>query len=81
MEIVIWGAGARGKRIYKILPNDNVVAFIDHNDKYKDSYFHEKPIISYVEYKHLYDNAVILVSLSDYEEVESLLIRDGIKNY
>ena len=73
MRYVIWGAGARGKRIYYYLEKADIAAFID-NDKIKQgTQYCGRPVISLAQYMREYPECYIIISnLRENEVVEKL---------
>ncbi len=73
MRYVIWGAGARGKRIYCYLEKEDIVAFIDNDKTKQGTQYCGKPVISLARYLREYSECYIIISnLRENEVVEKL---------
>lgn len=73
MKYVIWGAGERGRRIYYHLKKEDILAFIDGDEKKQGTEYCNKQVISLSEYKKKYlDCYIIIASLSEREVVDKL---------
>jgi len=81
MEIVIWGAGIRGKRLFDKLPEGLIVAYIDTDTDLHDMCYNEIPIISYETYKSTYQEYPILVSALYNDSIITQLHEDNNFNY
>ena len=60
MKVIIWGTGTRGKRLYNILGENRVIAFIDNKRTKKE--MNGKPVIDFNTYKQKYGKEIIVVS-------------------
>jgi len=80
-KYIIWGAGDIGKRVYKILGNVNVAAFIDSAEEKWGKEFCGKEIINLEKYKKLYSNYNIIISCAKEQEVANVLDANGINKY
>lgn len=84
MKILIWGCGARGKDFYSRLSKDdkdNVIAFIDSNEKLVGSEYEGKRIISFEEYEKRYIDYFIVISPVRVKEIRRTLEEKGIYQY
>ena len=81
MKILIWGCGARGKRIFSRLDRDDVVAFIESNEALIGSEYEGKKIISLEEYEREYADYFILISPIRVNEIRETLEKKGIYQY
>ncbi len=80
-DLLIWGAGEYGKRMFSHLGSENVIAFIDTNPQKIGSYLYEKPIISYETYKKDYKNYFIVISPMESTQIEEKLHNDHIISF
>ncbi len=73
--VVIWGGGARGKSLYRILGSENVVSFVDQNKDLQKEGFCDCPILSFDEFlKSDYYSYPVVVSAFNFEkEIEKQL--------
>lgn len=60
MDIIIWGAGTRGKRLYDILGSERVIAFIDNNIASEN--INGKSVINFDTYIKYFNKNIIVVS-------------------
>lgn len=81
MQIVIWGTGERGKRIYSRMQSNEVVAFIDNDANKIGTEYEGKRIISLAQYIENYSQYFILISPLKTEEIRQQLERFGISQY
>lgn len=81
MEILIWGCGVRGKRIFSRLDKDEVIAFIDSNEELIGSEYEGKRIISLEEYEKQYAGYFILISPIRVDAIREKLEKRGIYQY
>lgn len=81
MEILIWGCGVRGKRIFSRLDKDEVIAFIDSNEELIGSEYEGKRIISLEEYEKEYAGYFILISPIRVDAIREKLEKRGIYQY
>lgn len=80
MKFIIWGAGERGKRISYHINKENVVAFIDTNEKRVGELYEGSKVIDFKEYLEKYQDICIVISTHE-EEVVDLLHKNGIFHY
>lgn len=80
MQVVIWGAGERGKRLLFHLGQEKVLAFIDVDIQKIGTRILDKEIISYESYLEKYLGISIVISTHE-ESVIKKLNEDGIFNY
>jgi Protein of unknown function DUF115. len=81
MKIIIWGVGERGKRIFSRLKPEEVIAFIDNDEKKIGKKFKGKEIISLQEYLDYYSHYFILISLLRPDAVKRQLEEKGVFEY
>lgn len=81
MKYVIWGAGARGGRVFQHLKDEEVIAFIDQDKEKKGMMYYGKPIIDIEEYKERYNECFIIISNLREEEVINELVDNNIYTY
>lgn len=81
MQYVIWGAGLRGKRLFSHLRDNNVLAFVDKNEKKIGTYCCGKKIISLQDYVEQYKNAILVIAHVFEEEAIEELDLLGINRY
>ncbi len=62
MEIVIWGAGVRGRRLLHFIGNERVVAFIDSRPEIHNSSYEGIPIISFDKYLTSHRKGYIVIT-------------------
>lgn len=62
VKYVIFGAGYRGKKIFEYLGAENIVAFIDSNNKKVGKTFCGKKIVSLKDYRREYEDCFIIIS-------------------
>lgn len=67
-QIVIWGAGARGKALARVLGYENVSAFIDNNIDKKGKVIRGCPVVSFEDYRKERDHKAIVISSLNYEK-------------
>jgi len=80
-KYIIWGAGAIGKRVYKIIGDVNAAAFIDSAEEKWGKKFCGKEIISLEKYCRQYSNYKIIISCTKEDEVANVLDSKNISNY
>lgn len=74
MKYIIWGAGRRGKWAIQFLGEENVLAFIDGNEKRIGQDFCGKKIISLKTAEELYkDYIIVLTPLEGSDEIQDYL--------
>jgi len=78
---MIWGAGVIGKRVYKIIGGDNVIAFIDSAAEKWGQNLCGKKIINLDTYCQEYTNYKIIISCTKEDDVANVLDTKGISNY
>lgn len=81
MELFIWGAGEKGRRIYEHLEPEDVVAFVDSDIGKSGHEFLGKKIISVEEYIENYSNYYIVIAHPDEPDAVELLESRNIVNY
>ena len=81
MRYVIWGAGARGKRIYHHLEKTDIVAFIDGDKKKQGTEYCGKPVINFNEYIEKYSECYIVISNLREDEVINQLKQNNVSKY
>ena len=79
-KLVIWGAGERGKRLYRHIET-HVDAFIDLDIKKQGSCIDDKPIIDYAEYEKDYNSDFNVISYSHEKEVVDFLVTHNNPRY
>ncbi len=78
MQFVIWGAGERGRRLYKQLTDKYIVAFIDENLEVEVD---NLPIISLDEYKANWCKYPIIISFEDEKAGVDILNNKGVNSF
>lgn len=81
MKYVIWGAGARGLRVYSQLRESDVAAFIDNDEKKQGTWYGGKQVISFSEYEKAYSECYIIISNLQENEVVKRLKENHIGRY
>ena len=81
MKYIIWGAGERGRRVYNHLKEEEVLAFIDSNEKKQGTEYCNKQVISLLEYKEKYSDCYIVISNLSEDEVVNELKKNSINKY
>ena len=81
MEIIIWGVGLRGKRIYSKLQKEDVVAFIDSDVTKVGEEYDGKKIIDLEEYIEKYLDYFILITPKKSKEIKKQLQDKQITQY
>lgn len=81
LKYVIWGAGKRGKRIFRYVGAEDVQAFIDNEESKIGNKYLGKKIISYEEYKNEYLDCYIIISCIYENEIIEILNRDNNHKY
>lgn len=81
MRYVIWGAGARGKRMYYHLEKAAIVAFIDNDETKQGTNYCGKPVIDLVQYQRDYAECYIIISNLRENEVVKKLKQNHINRY
>lgn len=83
MKYVIWGAGLRGKRLFRHLKSDDVIAFADKSADKIGSCIYGKEIISLDEYikNRKYKETILVIAHTFEQEAVDELEGCGIKNY
>lgn len=80
-QIVVWGAGTRGKRLLSKLGRESILAFIDTNPALIGQCIETIPVISYEEYKEEYSDFCILISPLKEKEIIEKLVSDNIVQF
>lgn len=83
MKYVIWGAGLRGRRLFRHLKKDDVVAFVDKSTEKIGSCFCGKKVISLEEYignKKFCETILVIAHTFEQKAVDELETH-GIKRY
>ncbi|MGM9967095.1 MAG: 6-hydroxymethylpterin diphosphokinase MptE-like protein [Rummeliibacillus sp.] len=80
MQFIIWGSGNRGIRIIHHLGFDNVVAYIDTDERKIGTEVLGKKIISYQTYKEKCHNIAVVLSTHEEENIKTLQ-NDGIYHF
>ncbi len=80
MKYLIWGAGRRGRRLLKLFGNQ-VVAFLDVDEKKRGTFLNGIPVLLPEEGLAKFLDAYILVSLLEDQEVRSWLDQRRIFHY
>lgn len=62
MNIVIWGAGVRGRRLIRFLGRERVAAFIDNRAEIQDTFYDGVPIVSFEKYLNSYLDYYVVVT-------------------
>lgn len=78
-DLLIWGAGENGRRIFQHIGMENVIAFIDNSKM--GGCFCEKPVISYETYKEKYKDYFIVISPLESKQIEEQLFKDNIISF
>lgn len=84
MKFVIWGSGKCGEKVYTLLGNDLIAAFIDSQTSKHGKYYLGKPILAFEEYRKSFADYEIIVALFSYEQAEQvvhMLSMYGITSY
>lgn len=81
MKFAVYGAGYRGKKLTNFLGEDNVVAFIDQDEKKIGSVYLGKPVIDVEEYKAKFESFMVLISPIYTNEIEAFLEENDIYQY
>ena len=81
-KFYLWGAGERGKRIFKHLGPEWVEAFVDRSVDKISQHMDGVPVISPEEYyKHKNEIPVIICSNLEEDDIEKELKQNGVWNY
>lgn len=75
-NIVIWGAGSRGKQIVDAVGAAKVQAIIEKNEELVGSYYRGVPVISFGNYLHQYRTLPVLVTPKGHEEAITAELKD-----
>lgn len=81
MQIIIWGAGAMGRRVVPYLGRENIIAFIDNNIEIIGTQYLGITVISLNEYETKYNKVPILITPLAEEEIENILVHRGLNFY
>lgn len=83
MKYVIWGAGKNGKRLFRHLKKEDVIAFVDVSQEKIGGKYCEKEVISIEEYtrRKQYKNTILVIAHTFKEEAVAQLKELGVKNY
>jgi len=82
MKYIIWGVGNRGKRAFKLIGSENVIAFIDGNPSLIGGKYERKPIISKEEAFRMYDDVIYIITPEKSSDmIEAELESRGIFHY
>lgn len=81
MSLLIWGTGDKGKRIYRHLEANDVIAFVDTEKKKTEQKYCNKNVIGIQQYIKDYRDNIILIAHSDERTAEDELKKNGIHNY
>ena len=79
MKVIIWGTGTRGKRLYDILGENRVIAFIDNKRTKKE--MSGKPVIDFNTYKQKYGKEIIVVSPLYEISIVNQLVKSNILHF
>ena len=80
-KFVIWGAGDRGKLITEFLGESQIAAYIDSDKAKQGKAWHNRPVISFSEYKVKYNEYFVIVTPVDEEPILSELESNHITWY
>lgn len=81
IKFAIWGVGIRGTKIYEVLENDDVIGFIDNNEQLINQTYEGKKVYSYIDFRKKYKDAIIIVSMLKFDDVEEQLLRNNDYKY
>lgn len=81
-EIVIFGTGVKGKRVYSGLKNYKVIAFCDNDESKQGQVLYGIRIVSFDELCHVNHDGLMIIICSNYEgEIKQQLLDKNIHNY
>ena len=81
MKYLIWGAGTRGGRYVRYIPDKDVIAFVDNAPSKIGTIYCGKPVISFEMYLREYTECFLIVGMLAEREPVKELERIGIWNY
>lgn len=81
MKYLIWGAGARGRRMSPGIPRDDLVGFVDKDREKQGTMIDSVPVFSPEEGLCRYPDAYVLISLSDDRDVVAWLEQEKRTGY
>lgn len=81
MKYLIWGAGVRGSRYVRYIPEKDFIAFVDNDLQKVGTIYCGKPVISFAEYMSKYTGCFLIVGMLEELEPVKDLERKGIWNY
>ena len=82
IEYVIWGTGYRAKYCVEcFLSIEKINAFIDNDESKQGTFFYDKPVISFEEYRKNYNKSFIIVSPYYYKDIIDQIENAGVYSY
>ena len=82
MKYVIWGAGQLGKKALSIIGKENVICFVDKNEKLQDTIIDNVLVYNPKYLSKISEQYIILITPASYDdEIARELHRNGIENY
>lgn len=81
MKYLIWGAGLRGSRYIRYIPDEHFIAFVDNDPSKIGTMYCGKPVISFEKYLKEYTEYFLIVGMLTEREPVKELERIGIWNY
>lgn len=81
MKYVIWGAGVYGHLLIEVLGEENVVAFIDNNERLHNNKIKGKMIIGFSTYLKRYSEYLIIISPKNRKDIIEILERNKVYQY
>lgn len=82
MKYIIWGSGIRGRRVFELLGEEKVVAFVDSDASKVGQLYEGIGIYDIVTAEKLYKDCIYVVTPKEHEEeIVQVLINKGIHRY
>ncbi|EOS75955.1 hypothetical protein C819_02030 [Lachnospiraceae bacterium 10-1] len=79
LKYVIWGCGFRGKNLCNIIPQNQIMAFVDANKSLSGGMYNGLPIISYDDYLKNYQDCIMIISpFWPHNKIAGILDRDNV---
>ena len=81
VRYIVWGAGVRGKQALDFIGQENIVAFIDRDERLQRCGFCGNPVIDFLTYKAKYQNYLLIISFLESTETVQMLEKEGIYSF
>lgn len=80
--VILWGRGVRGEYAYDFFYQNGVqvLAVIDSNEDYQNTLWHNIKVISFEEYKKIYSDINVVVTIKNFQPVITQMRELGLNN-